>query len=169
MCVGLYFAISGIPSVLALGRFGSHPCKKHFGWLRSIRGQGIWRMWHSAEVAVPMMRRMMVALELKRRSAAGRVPEAGAHIARVVSDDIEDEEGGGPFASGYGALRELLSAARRFANGDDEELAGMLLAFVENRVEVAGQHLRKLQPPSAYSGITSPARIVATAAAIRNP
>ena len=59
------------------------------------------------------------------------------HIARVVADDIE-EKGGGRFASGYGALRELLSAACRFANGDDEELAGVLLAFVENRVEVAG-------------------------------
>jgi hypothetical protein len=35
LCVGLYFAIAGFDSELALGRLGSHPCENHFGWLWS--------------------------------------------------------------------------------------------------------------------------------------
>ena len=39
----------------------------------------------------------------------------------------------------------------------------MLLAFVENRLEVAEQHLRKLQLGTAFAGLVSERRVIATA------
>jgi hypothetical protein len=38
--VGPYLAISGILSELALGRFSSHSCENHFGWLQLSLGGG---------------------------------------------------------------------------------------------------------------------------------
>jgi hypothetical protein len=45
LCTGLYCAIFGFDSQVALGRLVSHPCENHFGWLRSsLRGHGTRRM-----------------------------------------------------------------------------------------------------------------------------
>jgi hypothetical protein len=41
----------------------------------------------------------------------------------------------------------------------------VLLAFVGNRVEVAGPHPRKLQPGTAFAGLMSERRGIATAQA----
>jgi hypothetical protein len=111
LCVGLYFAISGFDSALALGRLGSHSCENHFGWLRTIlRGQWTWRMWQSAEVAVAMMRRMMVELELNGRAARNRAPEAGVRLSAVADDDAEGKDAAAAFAP----TPELLGRLRPF-------------------------------------------------------
>jgi hypothetical protein len=86
--------------------------------------EGTWRKWPSAEVAVSLMREMMVDLELTRQAASKRVPEAGAPIPAVVGDEGEDEEGETAFASDDDQLSQVLDAARLYASGNDEELAG---------------------------------------------
>jgi hypothetical protein len=55
-----------------------------------------------------------------------------------MGDEGEEEEGEAAFASDHDQQCQVLDAARRFASGDDEELASVLLAFIENRVDVAG-------------------------------
>jgi hypothetical protein len=119
-------------------------------------------MWESAEVAVSLMRQMMVELELKRQAAHKRVQEAGAPIPADVGDAGEEEEAEAAFAPDEDQLCQGLDAAPPYARGDDEELAGVLLAFAENRVEVAGQHLQKLQPGTAFAGLMSERPVVAT-------
>jgi hypothetical protein len=84
------------------------------------------------------MREKMVDLELTRQAASKRVPEAGAPIPAVVGDEGEEEEREVAFASDDDQLSQVLDAARLYASGDDEELAGVLLAFLENRVEGSG-------------------------------
>ena len=74
-------------------------------------------MWESAEVAVSLLRRMMVDLELKHHATSKRVPEAGAPIPAVVGDEGDEEEGEAAFASDDGLLCQVLDAARRFVSG----------------------------------------------------
>jgi hypothetical protein len=89
--------------------------------------------------------------------------EAGLHIGAVVDDDPGGEEGAAAFASTREDLGQLPGEARRFASGETEQLKALLLAFREDRVDVAGEHLRKLQSRSVYAGLVSQARVVATA------
>jgi hypothetical protein len=59
-------------------------------------------------------------------------------------------------------LGPLLGEARRFASGETEQ-TGLLRARLENRAQVAGDHLRKLAPRSDYAGLMSHTRVIATA------
>jgi hypothetical protein len=102
-------------------------------------------------------------LELKRRAARNRVPEAGVHIGGVADDDARGEEGAALFASTREDLGLLLREARRFASGETKQLTGLLFAFLADRVDFAGEHPRKLQPRSDNPGLMSQTRVVATA------
>jgi hypothetical protein len=85
------------------------------------------------------------------------------HLSAVADDDVEGEEAAAAFAPPRERLRWLLGEARPFASGETEQLTGLLRDFLENRVQVAGEHLRKLAPRSDYAGLVSATRVVATA------
>jgi hypothetical protein len=119
-------------------------------------------VWQSAEVTVALMRRMMVELELKCRAVRNRAPEAGVHVSAVADGDAEGKEAAA-FAPTQEHLGGLLGEARRFASGETEQLMGLLRDFLENRIQVAGEHLRKLAPGSDCAGLMSATRVVATA------
>jgi hypothetical protein len=99
---------------------------------------------------------------LKRRAARNRALEAGVRLTAVADDDAEGKDAAAAFAPTPELLGPLLGEALRFARGETEQLTGLLRDFLENRVEVAGDHLRKLAPRSDYAGLMSAARVVAT-------
>jgi hypothetical protein len=57
----------------------------------------------------------------------------------------------------------LRGEALGFASGEREQLTLVLLALLEDGVEVAGEHLRNVAPRSEHAGLMFQTRVVATA------
>jgi hypothetical protein len=77
---------------------------------------------------------MRAELEQKRRAAGNRLSETRLRIGPFADEDGGEEAA--QFASPREDLGQLLGEARRVASGETEQLTGLLLAFLEDRVDV---------------------------------